>query len=111
QHQQLAGRLGRPDHLGHQRSRSFGLNTSSRAWPTRVNASTTSTTQTPGGTMYHQAPVVIAPTENALSSMEPQETRVGSPRPRKLRVVSVRIAAATVSVVLAKTIGITFGSA
>ena len=37
--------------------------------------------------------------------MLPQETRVGSPRPRKLSVVSVRIAAATVSVVFAKTSG------
>ncbi len=60
--------------------------------------------------MYHQLPVVIAPTEKASSSMVPQEVRVGSPRPRKLRVVSVRIAMATVSVVLAKTMGITLGS-
>ena len=60
--------------------------------------------------MNHQDPVVIAPTSNAASSIEPQETRVGSPRPRKLSVVSARIAAATVRVVLAKTIGITFGS-
>ena len=59
--------------------------------------------------MNHQAPVVIAPTPNASSSIEPHETRVGSPRPRKLSVVSVRIAMATVSVVLAKTIGITLG--
>ena len=75
----------------------------------RVNASTTRTTHTPGGTMNHHAPVVIAPTPKASSSIEPQDTRVGSPRPRKLSVVSVRIATATVRVVLAKTIGITFG--
>ena len=60
--------------------------------------------------MYHHAPVVIAPTANASSSIEPHETRVGSPRPRKLSVVSARIATATVSVVFAKTIGITLGS-
>ena len=60
--------------------------------------------------MYHHAPVVIAPTANAFSSIEPHETRVGSPSPRKLSVVSARIAMATVSVVLAKTMGITFGS-
>ena len=42
--------------------------------------------------------------------MLPQETRVGSPRPRKLSVVSVRIAAATVSVVFANTSGMTLGS-
>ena len=59
--------------------------------------------------MNHQAPVVIAPTPNASSSIEPHETRVGSPSPRKLSVVSERIAIATVSVVFAKTIGITFG--
>ena len=59
--------------------------------------------------MNHQAPVVIAPTLNASSSIVPHETRVGSPRPRKLSVVSVRIATATVSVVLANTIGITLG--
>ena len=63
----------------------------------------------PGGRMYHQLPVVIDPTSKASSSMVPQEVRVGSPSPRKLRVVSVRIAIATVSVVLANTIGITFG--
>ena len=61
--------------------------------------------------MYHQAPVVIAPTSKARSSIVPQETRVGSPRPRKLSVVSVRMAAATVRVVLAKTIGVTLGRA
>ena len=60
--------------------------------------------------MNHQAPVVIAPTWKASSSIEPHDTRVGSPSPRKLSVVSVRIAMATVSVVLAKTIGITLGS-
>ena len=60
--------------------------------------------------MYHHDPVVIAPTPNAPSSIEPHETRVGSPRPRKLSVVSERIATATVSVVFAKTIGVTFGS-
>ena len=60
--------------------------------------------------MYHHAPVVIAPTSKAASSIDPQEIRVGSPRPRKLSVVSARIAPATVSVVLAKIIGITLGS-
>ena len=59
--------------------------------------------------MNHQAPVVIAPTPKASSSIDPQETRVGSPSPRKLSVVSARIAIATVSVVFAKTIGITLG--
>ena len=42
--------------------------------------------------------------------MVPHEVRVGSPSPRKLSVVSERMAIATVSVVLAKTIGITLGS-
>ena len=42
-----------------------------------VNASTTRTTHTPGGTMYHQHPVVIAPTSKALSSMVPHDVRVG----------------------------------
>src|SRR3954447_21285713 len=60
--------------------------------------------------MNHHAPVVIAPTEKALSSIDPHDTRVGSPSPRKLSVVSERIAIATVSVVLAKTIGMTLGS-
>ena len=60
--------------------------------------------------MYHHAPVVIAPTSKASSSIEPHDTRVGSPRPRKLSVVSARIASATVSVVFANTIGITLGS-
>ena len=60
--------------------------------------------------MNHHAPVVIAPTSKASSSIEPHDTRVGSPSPRKLSVVSARIAIATVSVVLANTIGITFGS-
>ena len=41
---------------------SRGLRTSSSACPTRVNARTTRTTQTPGGMTYHQQPVVIAPT-------------------------------------------------
>src|SRR5688500_19385279 len=44
---------------------------SSRACPTRVKDSTTSTTHTPGGTMNHQAPVVIAPT------LRSEERRVG----------------------------------
>ena len=53
---------------------------------------------------------MIAPTPYASSSIEPHEVRVGSPRPRKLSVVSERIATATVSVVFANTIGTTFGS-
>ena len=64
----------------------------------------------PGGMMNHHAPFVIAPAENASSSIDPQEARNGSPSPRKLSVVSDRIAIATVNVVLAKTIGITLGS-
>ncbi len=65
---------------------------------------------TPGGNRYHQAPAEIAPWSNALSRIGPQEMWNGSPSPRNDSVVSVRIAAATVSVVFANTSGITFGS-
>jgi hypothetical protein len=82
----------------------------SSARPTRVKASTTMTTHRPGGSRYHHAPALIAPALNALSSMVPQETRNGSPSPRKDSVVSERIAMATVKVVLASTSGITLGS-
>src|SRR4029079_6031016 len=87
-----------------------GSRTFSRARPTSVNASTTTTTQMPGGSRYHQAPALIAPAENALSSIDPHETRNGSPSPRNDNVVSDRIAIATVRVVLASTIGMTLGS-
>ena len=59
---------------------------------------------------YHHAPRVIAPEPKALSSIVPQLTCSGSPSPRKVSVVSDRIAIATVSVVLARTSGMTLGS-
>jgi hypothetical protein len=68
------------------------------------------TTHRPGGRRYHQAPKLIAPAANASSSIEPQDTRNGSPRPRNDSVVSERMAIATVSVVFASTNGITLGS-
>ena len=45
----------------------------------------------------------------AASSIDPQETRSGSPSPRKARVVSDRMATATISTVLAKISGTTLG--
>ena len=69
----------------------------SMARPTRVNDSTTSTTQMPGGRTYHHAPWLTAPVENALSRIAPHDGASGSPRPRKDSVVSDRITIATVS--------------
>src|SRR5258705_13074211 len=53
---------GRSDH---RRVPDFGLRMSSRALPTRVKASTTSTTQAAGGAMYHQARRPGAPADSA----------------------------------------------
>src|SRR3712207_9075673 len=74
-----------------------------------VKPSTTSTMHSPGGTRYHQAPREMAPSAKADSRMLPQEILKGSPRPRKERVVSVRMATATTRMVLAKIRGKTLG--
>ena len=80
------------------------------ARPMRLNARTTSTTQTPGEPRYHQAPCEMAPEEKPCSRIEPHDTAVGSPRPRKDSVVSDRIEMETASVVFASTSDMTFGS-
>lgn len=64
----------------------------------------------PGGARYHQWPDETAPASRASWSMPPQETIVGSPRPRNARVASVRMALEIPSVVWARTSGITLGS-
>ena len=65
----------------------------SSARPTRVNASTTRTTQMPGGSRYHQAPVRDrAGWRTRRRASCPRTTAGGSPRPRKDSVVSDRIA-------------------
>src|ERR1700677_3864860 len=64
----------------------------------------------PGGSRYHQAPLVIAPLWYAWLSMAPQDTSVGSPRPRNTSVVSDKIALATVRLVDTRISGVTFGS-
>jgi hypothetical protein len=74
-----------------------------------VKASTTSRMHNPGGTRYHQAPMEAAPWVKAASSIDPQETRSGSPSPRKARVVSDRMATATIRTVLAKISGTVLG--
>ncbi len=58
---QLIGQAQLVAWVGHRRVLDFGLRMSSRAFPTSVKASTTSTTQTAGGAMYHQAPRPGAP--------------------------------------------------
>ena len=63
----------------------------------------------PGGRRYHQAFLLTAPRIKARLSMPPQLMRVGSPRPRKLRLASERIAKDTSSVTEAKITGITCG--
>lgn len=75
-----------------------------------MNASATSAIAIPGGARYHQWPDETAPASRASWSIPPQETTVGSPRPRKASVASVRIAVEMPSVVCASTSGITFGS-
>ena len=59
---------------------------------------------------YHHAPAEMAPPEKASSRIVPQDTAVGSPRPRKDNVVSDRIEIDTASVVFASTSGMTLGS-
>ena len=63
----------------------------------------------PGGTKYHQASSVTAPLSNASSSILPQDAFDGSPSPRNDSVASERITIGTVSVVLARISGETFG--
>jgi hypothetical protein len=74
-----------------------------------VNARTTTTMATPGGTSHHQFPAVAAPALNAPSRMVPHDTLVGSPSPRNDSVLSERMAMATRSTVLAKIMGPTLG--
>src|SRR5699024_5841817 len=83
----------------HRRSRNRGLSTPSRARPHMVKDSATTATATPGGTMYHQMPELMAPALRASSMMPPQEIVPGVPSPRNARVASIRMASATSSVV------------
>src|SRR4029450_13909764 len=98
----LVGHLEVPPRQDAHRSRSFGLRISSSANPHRVNASTTNTIASPGGTSHHHWPELAAPAPNACSRVVPHDVERGSPRPRNDRVVSDRIAIATRSTVLAK---------
>ena len=52
----------------------------------------------------------MSPLANAVLSIDPQETSVGLPRPRNVRVACERIAPATVSVAETRMSGITLGS-
>jgi len=61
----------------------------------------TTTTQTAGGAMYHQAPRPGAPDPWAALRSWPQDGANGSPRPMKESVVSVKIAPANVRTVFA----------
>ena len=93
---QVAGQAQLLARIGHRRVADFGLRMSSRAFPTSVNARTTSTTQTAGGAMYHHAPRPGAPVLCAESSSWPHDGENGSPRPMNDRLVSVKTAAAKV---------------
>ena len=75
-----------------------------------MNASTTSTTATPGGTNHAHLPRVSAPASNDSSRIRPQDQVSRGPTPRNDSVVSRKIAAAMVSVVLASTSPNTLGS-
>src|SRR4029079_14519028 len=88
----------------------LALRTCSTARPTRVNPSTMNRMATPGGIRYHQAPAVTAPCMNAVFSIDPHDTDVGSPRPKKVNVASARMALATVRVLVTRIKGMTLGS-
>ena len=49
-------------------------------------------TATPGGTIAHQAPTLIASRANAFSISRPHEVTLGSPSPRNAIEVSAKIA-------------------
>src|SRR6185437_9738960 len=86
-----------------------GLRMFSTARPTSVKPSTTIRMAMPGGRTYHQAPRVTAPWNRAWLIIEPQDTSIGLPSPRKASVVSDKIAPATVSVLETRMNGATFG--
>ena len=69
----------------------------------------TTTTQTAGGTMYHQAPSPGAPASWAALRSCPHDGWKGSPRPMKESVVSVKIAPANVRTAFATIRLTTFG--
>src|ERR1022692_81795 len=94
----------------HQRSRSFGSNTVSRACPHMVKAITTTMIATPGAISHNWLPAAPPPVKNASFSISPQDGRSGSPRPRNDSVVSARIVPATVRMGLASSSGMTLGS-
>src|SRR4029079_13934811 len=77
------------DRQGPRRIRRRGLSRSSRAVPSSVKANTTSTMHAPGGTKYHHAPRVAAPTSSAALRSWPHDGWNGSPRPTNESVVSV----------------------
>ncbi len=86
-----------------------GFTASSRAVPSSVVPSTTHTIAKPGERSAHHAPALIAPRSKAKLSIWPQLMRVGSPRPRKARLDSSRIAMLTTSTMLASISGSTAG--
>src|SRR5580658_1374178 len=88
----------------------LGFRMFSTALPISVKPSTTIRIAKPGGRMYHQAPAVTAPWLKAWLIIEPQETSVGLPSPRKVSVVSERIALAIVRVPETRMNGMTLGS-
>ena len=92
----------RKHRFAHRRPLSRGLAISSRVRPTRVKASTTARMPSPAGTKYHQALRMMAPLSNASCRVFPHEAVPGFPRPRKARVVSVRIETGTARVALAR---------
>ena len=74
-----------------------------------MKASATATIASPGGSRIHQSPALTAPTCWASCRVVPQDSFVGSLRPRKARVASMRMAADTESVVWARISGARFG--
>ena len=78
--------------------------------PTIVQATITTATATPGGTIAHHAPTEIASRSNAFSIRSPHEVRFGSPSPRNAIAVSAKIANATISTVFATSSGAICGT-
>ena len=75
-----------------------------------MQARITIVTHTPGGTIAHQASLIVASPVNAFSISRPHEIVLGSPSPRKVMYVSAKIASATMSTVFAIRSGATWGS-
>ncbi len=91
-------------------TRRRGLSTSSIAVPIIVRLTTTTATATPGGTIAHQAPTLMASRANAFWISRPHEVTLGSPSPRKAIAVSAKIAYATMITAVATSSGATCGS-